>query len=131
VTGSKENAMSIATRCFPALFGVLVAAAGCTVEVEQRPVPRPPQACTFEYAPVCARRGRQERSFGNACMAEAEGYHILHRGQCRGHAGPDRPVACTREFAPVCAVRGSLAQTFDNACLARADGFRPLRPGRC
>jgi hypothetical protein len=123
--------MSIAARDFVVLFVVLVTAAGCTVEVEQRPVPRPPQACTFEYAPVCARRGRQERSFDNACLARASGFDILHRGQCRVDATPGRPVACTREFAPVCAVRGQLAQTFDNACLARAEGFRPVRPGRC
>jgi len=123
--------MSMIIRYFVVLFAVLVAAASCTVEVVERPVPRPPQACTFERAPVCARRGPVERTFDNACLARASGFQVLHRGSCRIAVGPGRPIACTREFAPVCAVRGRFAQTFSNACLARAEGFRPIRPGRC
>ena len=122
--------MSITLRGFLALFAVLVVAAGCTVNVKP-PSPRPPQACTFEYEPVCAQRGREQRNFSNTCVARTAGFEVVHRGQCRGSAGPDRPVACTMEFVPVCAVRGSRAQTFSNACLARADGFTPVRQGRC
>ena len=49
--------------------------------------PRPdrpdrPQFCTREYAPVCARQGRQTRTFGNSCEAEAAGYRIVRRGEC-------------------------------------------------
>lgn len=39
--------------------------------------------CTKEYAPVCARSGRQDRTFGNTCEANAAGYTIRYQGQCR------------------------------------------------
>jgi hypothetical protein len=124
--------MSIGARQFLASILVVAATTACTVGVEQRPIPPRPQACTFEHAPVCARRGNQQRTFGNACLAQSSGFRVVHRGQCRA-TGPiaGRPAACTREFAPVCARRGNFSLTFDNACLARADGFRPIHRGRC
>lgn len=42
-----------------------------------------PTMCTQEYAPVCARSGRQDRTFGNACQARAAGYTVRYQGQCR------------------------------------------------
>lgn len=39
--------------------------------------------CTKEYNPVCARSGRVDRTFGNACEAQAAGYTIRYQGQCR------------------------------------------------
>lgn len=42
-----------------------------------------PGICTKEYSPVCARAGRQNRTFGNACEARAAGWAIQHQGQCR------------------------------------------------
>jgi hypothetical protein len=92
-----------------------------------------PIACTLEHAPVCARRGSRERTFSNACNAQAAGFLVVHRGECLMSSPPGTggPVACTREFAPVCAMRGNVVRTFDNACLARASGFHGIRPGRC
>lgn len=43
----------------------------------------PPAICTKEYAPVCARSGRQDRTFGNACEARAAGYSVRYEGRCR------------------------------------------------
>lgn len=40
-------------------------------------------ACTAEYAPVCGRLGRQDKTFSNACMARAAGYTVRYQGQCR------------------------------------------------
>jgi hypothetical protein len=40
--------------------------------------------CTMEYAPVCAKRGADVRTFGNRCTAEAAGYEIVHSGVCGG-----------------------------------------------
>jgi hypothetical protein len=117
-----------------AFFLAIATASACTVVVQEpRPVVSRPQACTFEHAPVCARRGNRMQSFGNACTARAAGFQVVRRGECRASvpASSIRPIACTREFAPVCAVRGNLSRSFDNACLARASGFRPLRQGRC
>ncbi|MFD2053558.1 Kazal-type serine protease inhibitor domain-containing protein [Mesorhizobium calcicola] len=112
---------------------LLVAAllSACTVAVDHpRPVPPRPQACTFQHAPVCGRRGERLQTFGNACMARAQGFRVVSNGQCR-ISRPTPPIACTREFAPVCASRGGRLRTFSNACLARADGFRPVHAGRC
>jgi len=44
---------------------------------------RGPRACTREFAPVCARQGRREQTFANACMAEADGFRVIGRGDCR------------------------------------------------
>src|SRR5690606_17685346 len=38
------------------------------------PRPSRPIACTFEYAPVCARRGSRIQTFSNECLARAEGF---------------------------------------------------------
>ena len=131
-----------------AIAAVLLSAgllAACTaVVVEDRPRPPrpggPPQACTMQYDPVCAARGGNRQTFGNACEAERAGYGIIHPGECRrGGSGwtgprpgsPDRPQFCTREYAPVCAVRGGSRQTFGNACEAEAADYRIIRDGRC
>jgi len=110
----------------------------CTVVVDEGPSrPRPlppggPRICTQEFRPVCAVRGGRERTFPNACLAQAEGFRPVHPGQCGGARPPVMPPqACTREFRPVCAVRGSRQQTFPNSCVAQAEGFRPIHPGQC
>ncbi|MCV9960683.1 Kazal-type serine protease inhibitor domain-containing protein [Pararhizobium sp. BT-229] len=102
-----------------------------------------PQACTREYDPVCARQGRRQQTFANACMAQADGFRVIGRGECRRpeilpiddsdmRPPPDRrPQACTREFAPVCARQGRREQTFPNACTAQAQGFRVIGNGGC
>ena len=49
------------------------------------PPPGPPPGpgfCTREYAPVCARRGGQFRTFGNSCEAENAGFRIVAQGEC-------------------------------------------------
>lgn len=124
--------------------GLAVAAvtlAGCVVVEDgpgyRPPPPRPggPSACTYEYAPVCGERRGDRQTFPNACSARADGYRIVHAGQCRrgGGAGPgpDRPRVCTREYAPVCARRGRDVRTFGNACEARAADYRVIGSGRC
>lgn len=45
-------------------------------------MPQPPM-CTQEYAPVCARLGREDKTFGNACEAKAAGYVVRYQGRCR------------------------------------------------
>jgi hypothetical protein len=113
---------------YQALVLLLTLMSACTVVVEERPVPSPIRACTLEHAPVCARRGNQQRTFSNACMARSSGFQVMHRGQCRTAV---RPIACTREFAPVCARRGGEQRTFTNACNAQASGFQIWHRGQC
>jgi hypothetical protein len=109
----------------------------CAVVVEEDRYPRPlpperPQMCTQQYDPVCAQRGDRRQTFGNACMAAAEGFRIVHPGECRAGRPPiEEPRFCTREYRPVCAVRGSRQQTFSNACMAEVEGFRVVHSGEC
>ncbi|WP_437680857.1 Kazal-type serine protease inhibitor family protein [Sorangium sp. So ce131] len=39
-----------------------------------------PEACTFEYNPVC---GCDDRTYGNTCAANAAGVSVAYRGECR------------------------------------------------
>lgn len=41
------------------------------------------RVCTMEYNPVCGQRGRDRRTFGNACSAGVEGYRVVSPGECR------------------------------------------------
>ncbi|WAX93984.1 Kazal-type serine protease inhibitor domain-containing protein [Aminobacter sp. NyZ550] len=110
---------------------VLLMALGALVAcVPQSPAPGPsrPQACTFEYAPVCGQRGDRTRSFSNSCMARADGFRVIHSGQCRR---PEQPTVCPAIYMPVCAVSGARWRTFSNSCLARAGNFRVMHQGRC
>lgn len=103
----------------------------CTGAVAQsQSISHRPQACSSVHAPVCGRRGGRLRTFGNACMARAQGFQIVRNGECR-MSRPKRPAACTLQYAPVCAIRGGRSRTFSNQCLARADGFRRVHAGRC
>jgi hypothetical protein len=44
---------------------------------------RPGGICTREYRPVCGQRGRQTRTFPNACEAGNAGFRIISGGECR------------------------------------------------
>lgn len=139
------------------LLGIVPILAACTVEPAPgpggRPPPRPPVACTMEFAPVCGERGARRQTFPNACEARSNGFFIVARGECRRAPppgpdrpdrpdGPDRPGRpdrpdrepermCTMEYAPVCAERRGRLRTFPNACSAGNDGYRVVRPGEC
>ena len=105
----------------------------CRPSRPERPVDRP-QACTMDYNPVCGRSGNRMRTFSNACMAEADGFRVIGRGECRSDNRPgpgSSPAICTREYAPVCGRRGNRVQTFPNSCMADADGFRVVGNGPC
>ena len=116
----------------------LATISSCAVVVDEgpsyrpRPVPIPeePAFCTREYAPVCARRGDNRRTFSNACMADAAGYRIVRSGECRREP-PREPAACTQIYRPVCGVRRGDSRTFSNACEARAADYRVVDDGPC
>lgn len=77
-----------------------VAAAGilasCVVVEDGPPRPGPgpgpggPVMCTQQYDPVCGERRGDRQTFGNACMARADGYRVISSGECR-RGGSDRP----------------------------------------
>lgn len=41
--------------------------------------------CTMEYNPVCAQRGRDLKTFGNSCSADAAGYRVVRPGECQAY----------------------------------------------
>ena len=125
-------------------FAILTLAALAGCGVVEGPVEPDPQYCTREYAPVCARRGDDRRTFPNECEAERSGYYVIRDGECRRGRPeypdeprpprpprPERPQACPMIYAPVCARRGNDRQTFDSACHADAAGYDVIRNGEC
>ncbi len=59
---------------------------GCMETMPGPERPRPPQrpvACTMNYAPVCAIRRGQQRTFSNSCLARSERWRIIYQGPCR------------------------------------------------
>jgi hypothetical protein len=123
----KENVMIRSVLSHTAALLLLIAGivSACTVVVEQpRPAPAP-VACTMQHDPVCGQRGDRQRTFANACLARAEGFRVIARGQCR-------PIfQCTREIARVCASRNGRLRTFTNGCLARVEGYAIVHSGPC
>lgn len=126
---------SLTVRLGALLFAAF-ALLSCTVSVDEpqrpsRPEPQP-EFCTRQYDPVCAERRGDRQTFGNACLAEAEGYRIIRGGECRrGGSGDQSTEFCTREYAPVCARRGDEVRTFGNDCEARVAGYRVINSGEC
>lgn len=41
-----------------------------------------PVMCTMQYDPVCASKNGVEHTYGNSCVAGAEGATFIHRGEC-------------------------------------------------
>lgn len=121
----------------------IVAALTSCVVVDEGPISPDPQYCPQVYAPVCARRGDDRRTFPNDCYAEREGYYVIRDGECRRDRPEypdqrpprppqsDRPQACPMIYAPVCAQRGNDRQTFENACQANAAGYGVIRQSEC
>lgn len=76
------------------LISALMIISGCVVEtgsVSHPPVrPHPaPTACPFHYAPVCGQRNGIRKTLPNQCVAHAQGYRIIARGECSRHPGND------------------------------------------
>lgn len=111
--------------------------AACVVVDDRPPPPRPgppsPPICTREYAPVCARAGRDRQTFANECLAETAGYRIIHAGPCRagGGGGGGLQVSCPQVYDPVCARRGNHVRTFGNTCEAGVASYQVIHAGEC
>jgi hypothetical protein len=121
---------TLLSRCL-AFAATLILLASCTVVVDE-PGPRPgpiQTMCPSNHDPVCARNGGSVRTFANSCMADAAGYRVTHRGECRRASEP--PRACTFEYVPVCGESRGERRTFSNSCLADQAGFRVTYQGAC
>jgi hypothetical protein len=111
-----------------AIAAMALALSACTSERMQEP-PQPQQFCPQVYQPVCARTpDGQQRSYPNACTAEAAGLRAYSPGACQT-AKPDR--ICPQISMPVCAVAAGQAATYPNDCVAGGAGARVVHPGPC
>lgn len=111
---------------FLAITGLLLAA--CEVEAENPTIAG--TYCPQIYAPVCAERNDELRTFPNACEARSARWRIIADGQCRAPDWPQQRL-CPQVYDPVCATRGSRERTFGNACEAREAGWRIAYGGEC
>lgn len=154
-----SNMNSVGRFARIAALGMTTFAASCTaggVVYEEHTIVRPgppPQDrfCSRDYQPVCGESRDGQRTFGNACTAEAAGYRIAYGGECRGGPprgprpgmgpgpgygpGPSLPQQsdrmCTQQYEPVCARRDGRERTFGNSCEADKAGFRIVDQGPC
>jgi hypothetical protein len=134
-----EDSMKFVDMTFLRTGAIIVALMGflaaCTVVVDEGPRPAPPRdrgpICTQEYAPVCGERRGELQTYGNSCIARAEGARIVYDGECRRESGRRPPQACTMEYVPVCAELNGQIRTFGNACSAQVERARILYQGEC
>ena len=84
VCGVRGNSRrTFSNSCLARVDGFRVLHPGeCRPQSGRPPIGGGQQACTMEYRPVCAARGGDRRTFGNACQANAQGYRIIRPGQC-------------------------------------------------
>jgi hypothetical protein len=85
--------------------------------------------CPSVYRPVCASKGSETKSFGNACLAERDGFAVVSPGNCGGSGV--LPRLCAKEYAPVCGERNGEQRSFGNACEANAESFAVVHDGDC
>lgn len=66
-------------------LAAIFVATGCVEKMPgpDRPRPERPKVCTQEYAPVCAVKRGQRKTFSNACMARAERYTVISAEPCK------------------------------------------------
>jgi hypothetical protein len=58
---------------------------------QDNPEPRRPTVCTEQYAPVCGRLNKVEKTYSNQCYARAAGAEVIAQGPCSSSSAPHSP----------------------------------------
>jgi hypothetical protein len=112
-----------ASICAFVLLGFGAPAGAANLDFDAR------SACPSIYQPVCAGKAGETQTFGNACLAQRDGFAVIRKGGCDGSAG--LPRFCAKEYRPVCGAKGGDRRTFGSACEARVEEFAVLHEGSC
>jgi hypothetical protein len=78
------------------------------------------RACPKVFVPVCA---DDDKTYGNACLAERAGARILHAGLCESQG-----KNCPQVYRPVCGLDGI---TYENECQLGNAGETMAYAGAC
>jgi hypothetical protein len=114
---------------WPALMAVALSMTPAAAIAESKPPIGLQAMCPSIYEPVCAEKGGDSRTFGNACLARRDGFAVTSEGKCSGGSG--LPRFCTKEYQPVCGEKDGQRRSFGNACEAASENYRVVGQGNC
>lgn len=86
--------------------------------------------CSDLWLPVCATKDGAQKTYGNQCMAKADGATNIKPGACEDPE-PKQQTFCPLVVLPVCAKKDGEERSYTNACFALANQATIIHKGKC